>query len=83
VGLVLLTAAAFKGYQLATEPALENGVFTSRWFLMGLVEFELLLGIWLLSGWSQRWSGCAAIGAFAGFGCYALYNVLVGADSCG
>ena len=50
LGLILLTAAALKGHQLATEPVAETGVLSSRWFLIGGVEFELFFGLWLTSG---------------------------------
>jgi len=50
VGFVLLTAAALKGYQLAAGPVAETGLLTSRWFLIGVVEFELFFGLWLLAG---------------------------------
>ncbi len=49
LGLVLLTTAGLKGCQLATELTLERGLLTSRWFLIGQVEFELCLGVFLLS----------------------------------
>jgi hypothetical protein len=48
LGCVLLTAAVLEGYQLAAGPVIETSFFTSRWFLIGLVEFELILGVWLL-----------------------------------
>ena len=51
VGLVLLVAAALKTHQLATEPVPGISLLESRWFLVGVVELELLLGLWLVSGW--------------------------------
>ena len=47
LGLILLIAAALKAFQLATEPVAESGLLTSRWFLIGGVEFELFFGLWL------------------------------------
>ena len=32
-----------------TEPVLGTGLLKSRWFLIGVVEFELFFGLWLLS----------------------------------
>ncbi len=49
LGVLLLTAAALKGHQLATEPVAETGLLTSRWFLIAVVEFELFFGLWLLA----------------------------------
>lgn len=42
---VLLTAAALKAHQLATEPVVNNSPLTSRWFLILEVEFELVFGL--------------------------------------
>ena len=47
LGLLLLVAAGLKGYQLATEPLVAAGVLNSGWFLIGTVEFEFFLGLWL------------------------------------
>jgi len=49
LGLVLLTAAGLKGHQMATEPVPGTGLLDSRWLLMLTVEFEFLLGLWLLA----------------------------------
>jgi len=62
LGLLLLIAAALKGHQLATEPVPETGLLTSRWFLIGVVEFELFFGLWLLSGLYPKWTWRAALG---------------------
>ena len=62
LGVLLLTAAALKGHQLATEPVAETGLLTSRWFLIGVVEFELFFGLCLLAGLypftSSAWGSC-------------------------
>lgn len=59
LGLVLLTAATFKGHQLATEPVAGTSLFTSSWFLIAVVQFELFLGLWLLCGLYTRWDSPA------------------------
>ena len=59
VGILLLTAAGLKGYQLATEPLLGTGFLDSRWLLTMTVEFELLFGLWLLANiWPKLSVGC-------------------------
>ncbi|MHB1423824.1 MAG: MauE/DoxX family redox-associated membrane protein [Gemmataceae bacterium] len=83
VGVVLLTAAALKIQQLSAGPTTENTLFTSRWFLIGLVECELALGLWLLIGAYPKPARRAALAAFAGFSLVALYQALTGAPSCG
>jgi len=55
LGLVLLTAAALKGSQLATEPIVGWGVLNSRWFLIGVVQFELFFGLWLPANVAREW----------------------------
>lgn len=83
LGGVLITAAALKTHQLAVGSTAENGFFTSRWFSIGLVEFELALGLWLLSGVSPQVSRLAALLTFAGFGAVSLHQALAGKVSCG
>ena len=83
LGLILLTAAALKGHQLATEPVAETSLFTSRWFLIGVVEFELFFGLWLLSGLYPRRTWQAALVCFSAFACVSLYKALSGEASCG
>ena len=83
LGLVLLIAAALKGYQLATEPVANNGILTSRWFLIAQVEFELMFGLLLLSGLYKRLMWMVALVCFVGFSLVTLYKGLAGAASCG
>lgn len=79
---ILLIAAALKAYQLYTDPAL-GVLYGSRWLQTALVEYELLLAIWLLSGIGLRWVRRIAFVTFLGFGCYALFLGLSGKESCG
>lgn len=83
LGLILLTAAGLKGFQVATEPVAETGLLTSRWFLIGLVEFELFLGLWLLAGLYPRGTWRAALLCFSAFASVSLYKTLSGEVSCG
>lgn len=79
---ILLVAASLKAHELATNPALGT-LFGSRWPQFGLIEYELLLGSWLLSGIAQDYCRKVALATFAGFGCYAFYLGVTGAASCG
>jgi len=83
LGLVLLTAAALKGHQLATEPVAGTGLLTSRWFLIGVVEFELFFGLWLWFGLYPRRTWQLALLCFSTFGCVSLYKALSGEATCG
>ena len=83
LGLLLLTAAALKGWQLATEPTAEKGLLTSRWSLIVGVEAEFLLALWLLSGLYRQAAWRAALGCFGIFTCITLYKAMSGEGSCG
>jgi len=83
LGVVLLAAAILKGYQLLTEPMAEDTIWSQRWFLILQVEFELFLGIWLVSGIMKRAVWLAALSCFVLFSGVTLYKGISGADSCG
>ncbi len=83
VGLFLLLAAGLKAYDLATGPIQGAGILQSRWFLIGVVEFELLLGLWLLSGVFPAHAWAVSLGCFACFACVTLHKALSGETSCG
>ena len=77
VGLLLLTAAGLKGYQLATEPVLGAGFLDSRWLLVVTVEFELFFGLWLLANIWPRPSWAVALFCFGVFACVSLWPFTV------
>ena len=83
LGLLLLTAAALKGSQLLTEPMANSDIWTNRAFLIFTVEFEIALGIWLLSGLFKKAAWLAVITCFSLFSLITLYKGLTGAASCG
>src|SRR5947209_5245125 len=67
VGFVLLVAALAKGHELATAPVADKDIWTSRWFLIGVVELELFLGLWLVSGLYARAARYVALTCFTAF----------------
>ena len=83
LGLLLLTAAAFKGYQLLTEPVTNGDIWSYRPYLVLVVECELALGLWLLSGLFPRAAWAAALVCFSFFSFVTLYKAVTGASSCG
>jgi hypothetical protein len=83
LGLLLVVAAAMKTHQLGTQPLLHGGLLDNRWLLMALVEGELALAIWLLSGVRPRASWTASVVCFSGFALVAVAKGLSGASSCG
>jgi hypothetical protein len=83
LGVLLLAAAALKLHGLAIDPAGHGGVFSAPEWQVGIVEIEIFLGIWLLSG--NRPIG-SWLGAQLAFGCFAaasFYQGWVGQASCG
>jgi len=83
LGILLLTAAILKGWQLMTEPVANADIWSNRAFLIFTVEFELALGIWLLSGLFRRAAWLITLACFMLFCGATLYKGLTGADSCG
>lgn len=83
LGILLLAAALLKGYQLATEPTVGQSLLESRWFVIALVEFELLFGLWLLSGIYPILSWHIAAVCFVSFAGVSLFKALSGEASCG
>ena len=83
LGLILLTAAGLKAHQLATEPVLSIDIFTYRWSLAIQVQFELVLGLWLLGGVHRRLLWLVSTVCFALFALVSLHKALAGQASCG
>jgi thiol-disulfide isomerase/thioredoxin len=83
LGILLLAAAVMKGHQLLTEPAANADIWTNRAFMILTVEFELALGIWLLSGLFKRLAWLVVLGCFLLFSVITLYKGLSGFASCG
>ena len=83
LGLLLLTAAVLKGHELLTTPMANADIWTNRNFMIFQVEFELALGIWLLSGLFKRAAWLVTLGCFVLFFGVTLYKGITGAASCG
>lgn len=83
LGLLLLTGAVLKGYELLTEPAANTDIWSNRYFLIFVVEFELALGIWLLSGLFRKFAWLAVVACFSVFCCVTIYKGIAGYGSCG
>jgi hypothetical protein len=83
LGLILLTAAALKSHQLATEPVLGTGILNSRWLLIIGVEVELFFGLWLVSGVLPRLSWAMTLACFGVFTIVSLSKALSGEATCG
>jgi uncharacterized membrane protein YphA (DoxX/SURF4 family) len=80
---LLLTAAGLKAHQLATQPVLGAGFLNSRWFVIAVVEFEVLFGLWLLAGLAPRCSWRCAVLLFSAFAVVSAHKALRGDVACG
>jgi hypothetical protein len=82
LAFTLLSAALFKGYELANQELSGNSLFVSRWFLTLLVLFELAFGLWVLGGLHARATSWLLLATFFGFSEAALYLALTRQPSC-
>ena len=53
-----------------------TGILVSRWFLIGVVEFELSFGLSLWGGLSPTWSWRSALACFGLFSAVSLFQAL-------
>jgi hypothetical protein len=83
LGILLLTAAILKGWQLLTEPVANSDIWSYRPFLILTVEFELALAIWLLSGLFKNAAWLASWLCFSFFSMVTFYKGVTGVASCG
>ncbi len=83
LGLFLLSAAGLKIHGLFFDPSAQESVLSSPRIQVATVEMEILLGWWLLSGWSMRAAWVAALGFFGILASASLYLALAGQTSCG
>jgi hypothetical protein len=83
LGLLLLVTAFLKGWQLLAEPAANDDIWSYRPFLILQVEFELALGLWLVSGLFKRAAWLACLVCFSTFSAVTLYKGIIGVESCG
>jgi hypothetical protein len=67
LGLLLLTAAGLKALGLAVGPVAQTSALAAPWLQLAIIELELFLGLWLLSGAGPRGSWAVALLTFAAF----------------
>ncbi len=86
MGLLLLAAAALKGWDLIRYPVPGRGWLDSRPLLTAVVDFEMFFGLWLAfapRSLLARVTWIAAVGCFSLFGAVALLKALSGEATCG
>jgi hypothetical protein len=83
LGVFLLAAAALKLQGLAVDPVGRMGVFSTSEFQLGVVELEVFLALWLISGIRPLTSWNLTLATFICFGSASLYLGWIGQSSCG
>jgi hypothetical protein len=83
LGTLLLAAAGLKLYGLAISPLPRVGWFAEPWVQLAVAEWELILGLWLISGANPFSSWLAAVATFLSFAGVSAYLGAVGVASCG
>ncbi len=83
LAVLLIIAALLKGHELAVVPGGQGDLWSARWFRVFQVEFELALGMWLLSGVWRVWAWMGATVCFGLFCTVTFSKAIMGAESCG
>ncbi len=83
IALLLIAAAGLKFYGLGISAMPSVGLFAQPWVQLAVAEWELVLGLWLLSGSFPKASWFAAVGTFLTFAGVSGYLGFTGVASCG
>lgn len=83
LGTLLLAAAGLKLYGLAITPLPRVGWFAEPWVQITVAEWELILGLWLISGAYPVGVWLAAVATFLTFAGVSAYLGAIGVASCG
>ncbi len=84
VGLALLAAGGLKAIALSSpvsHPAPPQ--IADSWIQLAIIQYEILLGLWLLSGVSRLGAWGVAVLTFGFFSAVNLWSGLIGQSSCG
>jgi len=65
LGLFLLVTAGLKIHGLYTDPYSEESILLTPRLLVAVIEVEIVLGLWLLSGLVPRAAWCSSNGLSA------------------
>ncbi len=83
LALLLLAAAGLKFAGLAVDPVGRMGLFSAPSFQVAVVEFEVFLAFWLLSGKRPAGSWATALVVFLTFAGVSAWQGWIGRASCG
>ena len=83
LGLFLLVVAYQKAHGLVGDPFATDSFLSSPRLLVATIELEIVLGLWLLSGWLPRAVWMTTLAFFGILAAVSLYLALEGQQSCG
>jgi len=83
LGLLLIATAGLKLYGIGVSATAQVGWFAQPWVQLAAAEWELVLGLWLLSGSFPKVSWLAAVSTFLTFAGVSAYLGFNGVASCG
>ena len=83
IGLLLLASAALKSQGLAVGPVAQIGILGATWLQVAVIEFEVVLGLWLLWGGYPFGSWITTLATFTTFAGVSFYSGWIGQTSCG
>ncbi len=81
--MLLLVAAGLKLYGLQVSAVPRIGPLSTPWVQMAVLQWEVILGLWLVSGKYPLGSWLAAVGTFAAFAAVSGYLGWIGQAVCG
>jgi hypothetical protein len=83
LGLFLLVTAGLKIHGVYTDPYSQESILLTPRLLVALIEIEIVLGLWLLSGLAPRAAWLASLVFFTLGAAANLYMAFEGQRSCG
>lgn len=83
LGVLLLATAALKARGWVLEPFAVPPMFTAPWMRLLLLDFEVILGLWLLAGLHRLASWAIVTLTFLCFAVVSAYSGWIGQVSCG
>jgi hypothetical protein len=81
-GIVLIIATVLKLLAQSSSVPFHLSISAS-WLKFASLEYELFLGLWLLSGYAAAGAWLTTVLTFALFGIISVHNVVIGRASCG
>src|SRR5262245_51775341 len=82
-GIILIAAAIIKSAFPAQSATLTAAYGVPAWVNVLLVQFEIALGILLISNLAQNRGVILGLATFLAFACFSAYRAIAGFETCG